>query len=191
MISKRSLDRRSKSLCIPPGLSLLPLSHETVGLKSKFAKLNEQDEETKEEAADERNHNKSPSLPPIRTKNNASSLLDTTTTTNRSMNRKSRGSNGDLLLGGGSTSLNYHRKSSIKLAKYISQRCDLTRLNKIPLRRRFSLNVPLESEIERNNISFPEIGLKRKKSLDSKISETVNKHNTRFLGDSFMKIFRK
>lgn len=175
MISKRSLDRRSKSLCIPPGLSLLPLSHETVGLKSKFAKLNEQDEETKEETADERNHNKSPSLPPIglRTKNNASSLLDT----NRSMNRKSRGSNGDLLLGSGSTSLNYHRKSSIKLAKYISQRCDLTRLNKIPLRRRFSLNVPLESEIERNNISFPEIGLKRKKSLDSKISETVNKHN--------------
>lgn len=66
---------------------------------------------------------------------------------------------------------NFHRRSSIKLNKYINNRCDLTRLNKIPLRR-FSLNVPLSNDYERK-FSFPEIKSKRKKSLDSETSENV------------------
>lgn len=70
--------------------------------------------------------------------------------------------------------LNFHRRSSIKLSKYISYRSDLTRLNRIPLRR-FSLNVPISTELERT--ALPQLIPKRKKSLDSKMPEVITYFN--------------
>lgn len=64
--------------------------------------------------------------------------------------------------------LNFHRRSSIKLGKYINLRSDAMRLNRIPLRR-LSLNVPISTELERTVL--PQLNSKRKKSLDSKMPE--------------------
>lgn len=62
--------------------------------------------------------------------------------------------------------LNFHRRASNKLNKYINNRSEMSRLNRIPLRR-FSLNVPLSTELE--NTLLHRLSPKRKKSLDSKM----------------------
>lgn len=62
--------------------------------------------------------------------------------------------------------LNFHHRASNKLNKYINNRSEITRLNRIPLRR-FSLNVPLSNELE--NTFLNQLSPKRKKSLDSKM----------------------
>lgn len=156
---------RSKSLCFPGMTSLFSqqsdnkddvqqMSYEQI--KLRLMKLNEQREEDgEEEEEDNDDENIHPLLPRIYHKNSTGSL---TGRRRKSLQfapilDPSHKSQPAVVDG---EAVNYHRRSSIKLGRYINNRVDLTRLNKIPLRRRYSINV-VPGEFGEKAMTFPEI----------------------------------
>lgn len=164
---------RSKSLCFPGMTSLFSqnsdnkddvqqMSYEQI--KLRLMKLNEsREEDGEEEEEDNDDENIHPLLPRIYHKNSTGSLTG--------RRRKSlqfapildpSHKNQPAVVDG--EAVNYHRRSSIKLGRYINNRVDLTRLNKIPLRRRYSINV-FPGEFGEKAMTFPEIS--RRTSIHS------------------------